>query len=81
MVYTPGSVEIDDTTTSVDCSCRGGGVVQPGTTTKDEENWSGLLRCRACAAEFRIDTLGVGREGKAFVVTRWKDLGLSLIHI
>jgi hypothetical protein len=69
MVYSPGSVDVDHTPTLVECDCcsyRG---------LKDEGNWSGLVRCRACATEFRIDTMAVGRDGKAFVVTLWKDLG------
>ncbi|OBT88666.1 hypothetical protein VE02_03204 [Pseudogymnoascus sp. 03VT05] len=69
MVYTPGTVDIDRTPTTVLCEC----CAHQG--TKDGGNWSGLIRCRDCATEFRIDTLGIGKEGKAFVVTRWKDLG------
>ncbi|OBT42615.1 hypothetical protein VE00_07110 [Pseudogymnoascus sp. WSF 3629] len=69
MAYTPGSVDVDRTPTVVRCdSCSYYG-------TKDEGNWSGLIRCRICATEFRIDVLAVGKEGQAYVVTRWKDLG------
>ncbi|ELR08051.1 hypothetical protein GMDG_08592 [Pseudogymnoascus destructans 20631-21] len=69
MVYTPGSIEIDHTPTAVECDC----CAHQG--KKDEGNWSGLVRCRDCATEFRVDTLGIGQSGKAYVVTRWKDLG------
>ncbi|OBT95567.1 hypothetical protein VE01_05982 [Pseudogymnoascus verrucosus] len=69
MCYTGDRVDIDRTPTSVECEC----CSQRGKT--DEGSWSGLIRCRDCATEFRIDTLGVGKAGKAFVVTRWKDLG------
>ncbi|OBT70546.1 hypothetical protein VF21_10431 [Pseudogymnoascus sp. 05NY08] len=69
MVYTPGTVDVDHTPTAVQCEC----CSHQGTT--DEGNWSGLIRCRVCATEFRIDKLGIGQEGRAFVVTRWKDLG------
>lgn len=69
MVYTPGSVDVDRTPTVVRCdSCSYHG-------TKDEGNWSGLIRCRVCATEFRIDVLAIGKGGQAYVVTRWKDLG------
>lgn len=71
MVYTPGSVDVDRAPpTAAHCdSCDYKGAA------RDEGNWSGLIRCRQCATEFRIDTLAVGKEGTAFVVTRWKDLG------
>ena len=69
MTYTTGSVDVDRTPAAAECDCCAHQV------KKEEGNWSGLLRCRDCATEFRIDTLGIGKEGKAFVVTRWKDLG------
>ncbi|OBT63799.1 hypothetical protein VE03_06931 [Pseudogymnoascus sp. 23342-1-I1] len=64
LVYTTGSVDVDRTSPRAECDCC------PHQDQKNE-----LLRCRECATEFRIDTLGIGKEGKAFVVTRWKDLG------
>lgn len=70
MAYTTGTVEVVSTPAAAECdSCTHQGKKEEG------GNWSGLLRCRDCATEFRIDTLGIGQEGKAFVVTRWKDLG------
>ncbi|KFY82791.1 hypothetical protein V500_10331 [Pseudogymnoascus sp. VKM F-4518 (FW-2643)] len=70
MTYTTGSVDVDRTPAAAECDC----CAHQG-KKEEEGNWSGLLRCRDCATEFRVDTLGIGKEGKAFVVTRWKDLG------
>ncbi|KAL5349681.1 hypothetical protein ACLOAV_004711 [Pseudogymnoascus australis] len=71
MVYTTGSVDVDRTPAAAECACGSSSSHE----AEDEGSGSGLLRCRECATEFRVDELGVGREGKAFVVTRWKDLG------
>ncbi|OBT62770.1 hypothetical protein VE03_07714 [Pseudogymnoascus sp. 23342-1-I1] len=68
MVYTTGGVDVDRSPSVVGCdSCGYQGE-------KNEGNWSGLVRCRTCATEFRVDSVGVP-GARAFVVTRWKDLG------
>jgi hypothetical protein len=38
---------------------------------------SGLIQCKYCATEFRVDSIAVGKRktGRAFIITRWKDLG------
>lgn len=53
-----------------DC-CAHGGEDDVSTTC------SGLIHCDYCATEFRVDSMAVGRrkEGRAFIITRWKNLG------
>ncbi|KAF7856359.1 hypothetical protein EAF04_009887 [Stromatinia cepivora] len=50
-----------------------------GEDTKDLEwceiIWGTFKKCKYCMTEFRVDTMDMGEEGEAFVVTRWQDLG------
>jgi hypothetical protein len=69
MVHTPGSVDVDRSPTVAGCdSCA-------YRSQRDEGNWSGLIRCRGCATEFRVDAFATVNGGRAFVLNRWKDLG------
>lgn len=63
-------VEAGPGITKCDC-CAHGGKDDVGTTR------SGLMQCDYCATEFRIDSMAVGKrkEGRAFIITRWKGLG------
>ncbi|CAD6447680.1 a7f65237-87fe-4830-922c-2c864620870c [Sclerotinia trifoliorum] len=37
--------------------------------------WGTFTSCKYCMTEFRVDTMDMGEEGEAFVVTRWQNLG------
>jgi hypothetical protein len=39
------------------------------------ENKEGIIYCRYCYTEMRIDFKGYGRKGNAMFVTRWMDVG------
>lgn len=63
-------VETGPGVTECDC-CAYGGKDDVGTTC------SGLIQCGFCATEFRIDSMAIGKrkDGRAFIITRWKNLG------
>lgn len=63
-------VEAGPGVTECDC-CAHGGKDNAGITH------SGLIQCDFCATEFRIDSMAIGKrkEGRAFIITRWKNLG------
>lgn len=35
------------------------------------------MQCGYCATKFRVDSMAIGKrkEGRAFIIARWKDLG------
>jgi hypothetical protein len=41
----------------------------------EPEYWERLLQCRYCLTEFQITFKSFGDQGKAMIVTNWKDLG------
>jgi hypothetical protein len=43
--------------------------------SKDFPKWEGMMQCRYCLTEFRIDFKKCGRHCTAMFVTRWMDLG------
>lgn len=63
-------VEAGPGVTKCDC-CAHSGKDNVGITC------SGLMQCEYCATEFRVDSMAVGKhkEGRAFIITRWKNLG------
>ncbi len=42
---------------------------------KGHQNWEGIIQCKHCLTEFRIDFKNIGGRGNAMFVTRWKNLG------
>lgn len=42
---------------------------------KDNQNGEGIIQCKYCLTEFRIDFKSFGGHGNAMFVTRWQDLG------
>jgi len=46
-------------------------LVQP----EDYRNWKGIIQCKYCLTEFRIDFKNLGEQGNEMYVTKWQDLG------
>lgn len=42
---------------------------------KDYRNWKGIIQCKYCLTEFRVDFKNFGERGNAMFVTKWQDLG------
>jgi hypothetical protein len=42
---------------------------------KDNQNGEGIMQCKYCLTEFRIDFKSFGGRGNAMFITRWQDLG------
>jgi len=42
---------------------------------KDYQNRDGIIQCKYCLTEFRVDFKNFGGRGNAMFVTRWQDLG------
>ncbi|KFY34084.1 hypothetical protein V494_07068 [Pseudogymnoascus sp. VKM F-4513 (FW-928)] len=72
MFHSSNGKEIESGPGVAKCDCCDHGGEDDGGTT-----CSGLIQCDFCATEFRIDSMVIGRrkEGRAFVITRWKVLG------
>ncbi len=42
---------------------------------EDYRNWKGMIQCKYCLTEFRVDFKKFGERGTAMFVTKWQDLG------
>ncbi|KAL5354659.1 hypothetical protein ACLOAV_000748 [Pseudogymnoascus australis] len=72
MFYRVGGEDVEAGPGATKCDC-GAHVENDDVST----TCSGLVQCDYCATEFRIDSMAVGRrkEGRAFIITWWKNLG------
>ncbi|KFY93002.1 hypothetical protein V498_04619 [Pseudogymnoascus sp. VKM F-4517 (FW-2822)] len=72
MFYKVGGEDVEAGPGATKCDC-GAHVEKDNVST----TCSGLVQCDYCATEFRIDSMAVGRrkEGWAFIITWWKNLG------
>lgn len=41
----------------------------------DHRNWTGMIQCKHCHTDFRIDFKSMGKQCSAMFVTKWVDLG------
>ena len=42
---------------------------------RGHKNRQGIIYCKHCYTEFRVDFKGYGRDGNAMFITRWMDIG------
>ncbi|KAH8669649.1 hypothetical protein BGZ60DRAFT_407997 [Tricladium varicosporioides] len=55
--------------------CKYGIQIPHSDTIEGYENKQGIIYCKHCYTEFRVDFKGYGESGNAMFITRWMDIG------